>query len=163
MKIVERSGICSVIDDLRSRGFAIVCLGTYIRSDDRASLDLCEKLIDMGLEIPVIICEHGIENCSHTIIEMNIKRLAIFDAAILDRHVDGIVVVSVEELDEEPIALSTHSIPLGKALKYIDKELGGIEVIIVGIPVKNLDIGLEVSSEVEALVQSIAQCFSMSR
>lgn len=163
MRIVSLDNACRYISELLSQSYAVVCIGTYLRSDDRAALELCTRLSDLGIDLPVILCEHGLENCTHEIIDKRLKRLAIFDAVMLNNFAKNIVIMDPSEVVEIDTAVTSHLIPVKSTLKYLESMLNGVEVIIIGIPVKNLDIGFELSSEVREIVDKLVYCFSQTR
>jgi len=159
MRFFDLAEACRYVKNLLERSYTIVCVGTYLRSDDRAALDLCEKLGAAGL--PVISCEYGLENCVHEIAEKKARKIAIVDAAYTSEFAKGLLVISIEELEniDVPLAtLSTHAIPMQTTLGFLSSLLGRVDVEILGIPVKNLDIGLELSPEVRDVVEALASC-----
>lgn len=157
MEIVGIDSLCNLIEALLSQSYAIACIGTYLRSDDRAALELCTRISD--LKIPIVVCEYGLENCLHEIVERGLKRIAIFDAAKATEFFNGVAVLSVDEVDEMGISISTHMIPMKNLLEYLHSVLGDIEVVVVGIPAKNLEIGFDISPEVLKIIDALAQCF----
>ncbi|MEM0372106.1 MAG: hydrogenase maturation protease [Ignisphaera sp.] len=162
VEIVKRKDICKLIDNIIKNSYTIICIGTYLRSDDRVALELC-KIINR-YNITTISCEHGLENCVHEIIEKKLTKLAIFDAAIIEgAEPNGIVILSVDELEDiHGISISSHYIPINIVVRYLKDNLSNIEIIFIAIPVKNLEIGLEMSPEVKSLLEDIAKCFTYS-
>lgn len=166
LKIISREKLCEFIEYLKINSYAIVCVGTYLRSDDRVALELCNRL-SMLENIEIIQCEYGLENCAHEIIEKNLKKIAIFDAVIVKNHeynnlheFNNLIVLSVDELKNMSKTIFTsHSMPMDLAIKYIINAISYAEIVIVGIPVKNLEIGLKLSPEVENFVKNIVECF----
>jgi hydrogenase maturation protease len=81
----------------------------------------------------------------------------ILDAIITPMYTNSIALLSLNEV-ADTLLLSTHTIPLETTLGYLKTFLGDLEVEILGIPVKNLEIGFEMSSEVRELIDKLVQC-----
>lgn len=140
----------------------ILGVGSPLRSDDRAGLLFCDLLADKGLAC--VKCEYGIENCVESIYERKPKRLVIVDAALFNDGKPGDVVLTVDEDVEERISLTTtHSLPVKLVLKMLRETVGIEEVYIVGIYPRSLEIGEQVSDEVQrsllSLAEKFAECF----
>ncbi|MEM1541972.1 MAG: hydrogenase maturation protease [Ignisphaera sp.] len=160
VEIVKKEDICKFIHNMLKNSYTIVCIGTYLRSDDRVALELCNTINIHN--ITTISCEHGLENCIHEIIEKKLSKLAIFDAAIIEgAELDGIAILSLDELeDTHGVSLSSHSIPMNTIVRYLKDELNNVDILFIAIPVKNLDIGLEMSPEVKSLLEDVVKCFT---
>ncbi len=142
------------------RGYKVVCIGTDLRSDDRAGLEVCRSLSDLYPQLQAIICEYGVENCMHDIISSRARSLVLIDAVIVPDLAPGtIVVIDRDEIDTQ-IPLTTHTIPVTLVLKLIENELGSLDVRVLGIVVKNLEIGLELSPEVKKGVEKLIAAFT---
>ena len=138
----------------------MVCIGTELRSDDRAGLEVCRKLSELHPRLQTIVCEYGIENCMHDIIALQERSLIMIDAVIVPDLTPGtIVVVDRDEIDTQ-IPLTTHTIPVSLTLGLIENELGSLDVEVLGIVVQNLEIGLELSPEVKKGVEVIVKAFT---
>lgn len=161
MRVISLNDVCEYIKELASQSYAIICIGTYLKSDDRAALELCDKLTDLEVAgTQIIICEHGLENCIHEIVERRLEKLAIFDAVLLDNFTKSIVILDPSEVNEMNISITSHLIPMRSTLRYLNSVLGKLDVIVIGIPVKNLEVGFELSPEVKEIIDRITQCFS---
>ncbi len=137
-----------------------MCIGTDLRSDDRAGLEVCRSLKDLYPQLQTIICEYGIENCMHDIISLQGRSLILIDAVIVPALAPGtIVVINRDEIDTQ-IPLTTHTIPVSLILKLIENELGSLDVEVLGIVVQNLEIGLELSPEVKKGVEMLIAAFT---
>jgi len=134
----------------------IVCIGSPLRSDDRAGLILCDKLIEKNVR--KIVCEYGLENCIHDIVNVDPRILLVVDAVYSRKLNPGdIVLVEFNEFNLEGIEFtSTHSIPLEVVIEIIKKITKIEKIYLLGIMVKNIDIGLELSFEIENSVSKLA-------
>lgn len=158
MIIIDLDRLCDFLNNIISNNYALVCIGTYIRSDDRIALELCSKISKTNMAIPIVFCEYGLENCVHEIKEKKLKKIAVLDAAIVDNYFDGLIVLELDEAKDK-VVLSSHSIPIEKTLEYLYKELDGLDIIVIGIPVKNLGLGLDMSFELIRLLNRVEKCF----
>jgi len=158
MKILTLDEACTFMRTLLESKYVFACIGTYIRSDDVSALELCNNLIH---EYPnnIVLCEHGLENCIGSIVELNARRIAIIDSVLTeDAPVGSIVLFNENEISETYI-LSTHSIPITISISILRNTLGSdINVVFLGIAVKNIDIGLDMSPEVENTVRNVIRC-----
>lgn len=158
MKFLSVEEACKYLGTLSSKGFALICVGTYVRSDDRAALELCTKILERkALNTEVILCEHGLEMCIHEVIEKKLSKAVIIDAFATPSFSKSIAIINPEEVADH-VLLSTHAIPLETTLNYLRSSLGEIEIVILGIPVKNLEIGLDISEEVNELIDNLVKC-----
>lgn len=162
MKILTEDEFCLELKEKLVEGFALICIGSELRSDDRVAIDLCKSLktSSNSKQFKILICEYGIENCIGDIIENNIKRMVLIDAAIINGLSPAtIVLLNMNEI-QEYIPYSTHTLPLPLLLKLLIEELKDVEIVIIGIVVNELDIGLELSPQIKNLISSLASCLS---
>ncbi|MCS7111707.1 MAG: hydrogenase maturation protease [Ignisphaera sp.] len=159
MRVLSRDDACRVLKAKLVDNFTIVCVGSELRSDDMAALEFCRKL--RGIKpFRVIICEYGVENCIGEIVDNNIKKIVLMDAAIIGGlDPASIVVLDLNEVGDY-MPLSTHTLPLPLLLKFIIEELKDVEIVIVGIVVNKLDIDTEMSPQVRNLISSLVDCLS---
>ncbi len=145
----------------------IACVGTELRSDDRAGLEVCRRLKKLGVRghARMIECEFGLETCVDRIVEERPKRLVVVDAVLTTEGSEAgeVVIARLEDVVEGFLA-TTHSVPLSMMVKYL-RALGCCEeVYVLGVVAKNLDFGEELSPEViegvEKIVNAIAEALS---
>jgi len=149
--------ICSALRDPEK--WLIACIGTDLRSDDRAGLEVCRRLDSVRIGVKTLVCEYGIENCFHSIVTANKNSIIIIDSAIVPNTEPGTVVAISEDEISDITPLTTHTIPLTLVLEILKKEISLLRIVILGITVKNLDIGLEMSPEVEKAVRDLVSAF----
>jgi len=159
LKTFRISEIDKLVSELRnlvsSYGKVLIaCVGTELRRDDRAALELCRELESEGVE-EAVQCPHGLENCLHVIEEARPRLLIVADAALLSANHDYVLADPSEVLDSLP--LSTHSMPLDLVIE-VTKMLSGVErVIVLGIRVEDVGIGLEMSKGARERVEALAR------
>lgn len=136
----------------------IVCIGSPLRMDDRAGLIICDHLLEKGFK-QVIKCEYGLENCFSELSRVKNSVLLIIDAVYSDKLSPGDIIL----IDEDAILgntsglkpITTHNIPFNTIVAIL-KELAGIEKIyLLGIMIKKIDLGIEISEEVGKSIDKI--------
>ncbi|ADM28694.1 hydrogenase maturation protease [Ignisphaera aggregans DSM 17230] len=158
MKILTLDEACTFMRTLLESKYVFACIGTYIRSDDASALELCNNLIH---EYPnnIVLCEHGLENCIGSIVELDARKIAIIDSVLIGDVSAGSIILFNEDEINETCVLSTHSIPITTSISILHNTLGpDINVVFLGIVVKNIDIGLDMSPEVENTVRNVIRC-----
>jgi len=145
----------------------LACVGTELRSDDRAGLEVCRELKRHGIRghARLIECEFGLETCVDRIAEERPRRLVVVDAVLTTEGSEAgdVVIARLEDVVEGFLA-TTHNVPLSMMVKYL-RALGCCEeVYVLGVVAKNLDFGEGLSPEVmkgiEKLVNAIAEALS---
>ncbi|MEM4789220.1 MAG: hydrogenase maturation protease [Ignisphaera sp.] len=159
MQVIRLDEACKYFEDLLNNSYTFICVGTHLRSDDKVALEFCSKLSKITAGINVILCEYGFEMCVHEIVEKKLNKIALVDAVYLEDFIQGIIILNVEEIDDEVVSFTTHQIPTKTVIRYLNELLSEVHIIIIGIPVKNLDIGFELSPEVQNIVNSLIGCF----
>ena len=150
--------ICSTLTNPEE--WLIICIGTDLRSDDRAGLEVCRRLNSIGVGVRTLVCEYGIENCFHSIVTANKDSIMIIDSAIVPSTEPGTIVAINEDEISDFTPLTTHTLPLTLALEILRKKMRLSKIVILGITVKNLDIGLEMSPEVEKAVRDLVSALT---
>ena len=134
-------------------GYKLAFVGTELRSDDIIGLYIHDELRRLGVE-GLIKCEYGLENCIDDI--LNIEKLLIVDAVICECDVGSIILADIDELPDEAI-VTTHSIPL-KHVVILARKIGSLRhAKILGIRVKSLDVGNEMSPEVAHIAKELVK------
>ncbi len=136
--------------------YLITCVGSPLRQDDRAGLELCGELMERGLH--AVVCEYGLENCIGELINSNARGVAIVDAVIVPdaRPGDIVLINDLNELNSEFLA-TTHNVPLTAIIKILRSQGVALETVVLGIQVKEMGLGLETSPEVRRAVSYMAQ------
>ncbi len=167
LKLYKLSEVKDLVEDVKELFKfkpLIACVGTELRGDDRAGLEVCRALRKAGFSGTVIECEYGLENCLHVIEDLKPKHILVVDAAILPSEAD-FVLASPNEV-ETFVSLSTHSIPLDLITKILKDVMGVESIFILGIAAENLDISLELSDvvvkRIEVLTKAIVEAFLRS-
>lgn len=149
---------------LCSPNSVVAFVGSPLRSDDRFGLILYDEL--SGLDGRLIKCEYGLESCLYEIIEKKPKELLIVDAVFTDGVEPGDIVFT--EMDKGSgcsSTLTTHNVPLNLILDIL-KSNGVSSFHLLGVVVKNLEVGFELSSEIrrsmeylkEVLINTLRSC-----
>ncbi len=135
---------------LRSENAVIVGVGNILRGDDGIGILIAKKLRKLlrGMRnVRVVVCEAGFENVTHILMRRRPRHLLIIDAVYVEGGRPGsIYVFTADELMMYP-SITTHHLPLKLVLDYLVSHLR-MEVIIVGVQAKNIELGGRMSREV---------------
>ena len=138
---------------LCQKRYLVVCIGSWLRMDDRAGLEIC-KLI--GLPDKSVVCEYGLENCLGELVSSKASNLLLIDAVVSDGSSPGsIIYTGVDEISDGFLA-TTHNIPINTVIKYLRSFGIADNVKVLGIRVKNLDFGDTMSPEVSRSVECLS-------
>lgn len=135
----------------------IACVGSPLRRDDSAGLVICSKLLEKGFK--PLICEYGLENCLYEIISIRPRVVLLIDAVYSDKLDPGdIVLLDLDQKEEVgSIFTSTHSIPLNIVVDIIGRTINLEKTYLLGVRIKNIDIGTDLSIEVQESVNRIVE------
>jgi len=149
----------------------IVCLGNIFYRDDRAGLEVCKRIEELGYRDNVVNCDMGFERCLGEIVKKDFKILIIVDAFLpLTEDVvqpgDVIVIEGFEDISSSVISsgiVNTHKLPLNLVLEYLKNCGKNFYPIFIGICIENLDIcdeefeNCELSENVKKGVEKIVK------
>lgn len=129
----------------------IVGLGNVLRGDDGLGIYVARKLkrsLRGSNNVKVLVCEGGLENSLDIVLKYKPKCLIIIDAVYREGDEPGsIYLLSEGDLASNVGTLSTHYIPLSDLIKMIRSYID-VEVLVIGIQVKNVEVGIGLSDEV---------------
>jgi len=163
MKILTLEEACAFMKTLLESEYIFACIGTYIRSDDAAALELCNKLIHRYSK-SIILCEYGLENCIGSIVESNAKKILIIDSILTSNIPEGSIVLFSDSEIDETYTLSTHSIPITTSISILRNILEtDLHILFLGIVIKNIDIGFDTSPKVKNVIENITKCIMDSK
>lgn len=149
---------------LRSEGLVIVGIGNVLRGDDGIGVVIAKKLRKLlrGLQnVKVVVCESGLENITHILMDYKPKHLLIIDAVYVEGGEPGnIYVLGINDLHSYQ-SVTTHHIPLKLTLSYLMEHLN-MDVTIIGIQVKSVGLGEEMSHEVVSAGEHLLNLFNES-
>ena len=147
-----KSDVFDKLKEIILKNYRIFCVGSELRSDDRVGLYICDRLKEKGLN-NVFRCDYGLENCFNEL--SNSEKALIIDAISNDLSPGTIVLIDEKAVVDLGLTLSTHAIPITKVIE-LAKSLGKLkDVKILGIGVKSLDIGTELSESVRKAAEAI--------
>ncbi len=142
---------------LGSGRIVIACIGSPLRRDDRAGLVVYERLRDLNNDrIRVVECIYGLENCYTDIIGFKPDKIILIDSVFVEGVKPGSIILGSYENIRERIGIATtHNIPLTLVLKGIVEQIGVREIYVLGVVVKDIGFGEEISREVDMGVRKI--------
>ncbi len=140
-------------------GYTIACVGTLLRSDDRAGLEVCNRVRNLD----TIYCEYGLENCLSEIIGKRVEKLLIVDAVVIEGVEPGTIVLTSFDKVSESYLATTHNIPVHMIVKYL--RLNGLakDILLLGIRVGNLEIGEKLSGDIARAVDIVVDALNSIR
>ena len=143
----------------------VVGIGSVLRSDDACGVvfleimakNLAETSNPRANSVTFINGSTAVESVTGAIIKAAPSHLIFVDAADL-----GASVGCIQLIPEEKIAgfsFSTHMLPLGIVIAYLQKSLPDTKVLVLGIQPQTLDFSADVrlSPEVDATLQGLAR------
>ncbi len=134
--------------------YLVVCIGSWLRMDDRAGLEVCNLI---GSSTKSVICEYGLENCLGELINSKASNLLLVDAVVSDSSSPGsIIYTDVSEVSNGFLA-TTHNIPISTVIKYLRTFGIASNVKVLGIRVKSLDFGDTITPEVSRSIVCLSR------
>jgi len=133
----------------------ILGIGNDLRGDDGIGPTMV-KFLNKEIKNPdvkIIDCGVVPENFLSKIESFKPKKVIIIDAIDANK-VPGTIHI-IKELSNNQLALSTHRVPLSIMVEYL-KKTAKVEVVLIGVQVKNTEFGSEMSNEVRVAVKEIA-------
>jgi len=128
--------------------FLIVCLGNELRGDDGVGEYVAKLLINGNLSDRVLDLGMSPESLIGSSKVAKYKKLIFIDAISANLPPGTVIFGEVEELEKRPILLTTHTVPLSLIVKYLRLTIPSLKAYLIGIQVKRVEIGANISSEV---------------
>lgn len=142
----------------KDQKFAIMGVGSVLRSDDAAGMYFIEQL-EANIQREDVLLIAGStapENFTGVIKNFAPDKLFIIDAAHMGLPVGEIRMLDMSEIGG--MAFSTHMLPLPVMLNYLELEIG-CEIFCIGIQPGSTEQGLSICEEVRAGARHLAEMF----
>lgn len=152
---------CELLSKLLEEGYLLACVGTYLRGDDRACLELCTRLLSGGIHHNVALCEYGLENCLPEVIERGSRGVVVCDVAYVDgleAPAGSFLTFAMEELEEVEGLVTTHRLPLRVVMSLIREAGMSSGAVFLGVIPRSLNFSLDMSESVEKAVSELVSC-----
>lgn len=138
----------------RSDKYLIICMGNEIRGDDAVAIKLGNQLAESTDNVMIV---HNVPGNFTGKIVKNHPDLLIFVDAV---DIDGIEPGTISHIPRSNIAssgsMTTHYQEFGDFMEIIERELGyELDVIFLGIQVKEIELMQPLSSEVESSMNKL--------
>ncbi|HDI74478.1 MAG TPA: hydrogenase 3 maturation endopeptidase HyCI [Thermoprotei archaeon] len=147
------------LEELLSGDTVVVCTGNTLRGDDGVGVLIGRRLLELGYR--VFVYEDGLENHLGEIGRLKPSRVLVIDAVEAGLEPGGVVLARAE--DTSAVLVSTHKLPL-RVISRILRELYGVEETwLLGVQVKSVEFGSEVSAEVLEAADVIVGLFAKFR
>ncbi|MCD6323795.1 MAG: hydrogenase maturation protease [Desulfurococcales archaeon] len=148
----------SVKPYLCSEEGAIACVGTELRRDDVAGLEVCRNLESVeGLKGKLILCPYGLENCLEDIIRRGVKKLLVIDAALPIGGEGGEYIITALDNVSSNYLATTHNIPVPMIVRYLRLRGVARDVTLLGIVARDLRFGEGVTEEVRKTIDEVVE------
>ena len=125
-------------------------IGNTLRGDDGVGVLVAKRLrrLARGLRnVKVVVCESGLENMTYLVGLYRPTHILIIDAVyVVDGLPGDIYIFKPQDLSNYQ-SVTTHHLPLKLIIDYM-RSYVSTEVTIIGVQVKNIDIGSRLSDEV---------------
>ncbi len=132
----------------------VICVGNAMRSDDGLGVRVWEGLRAIGVN--AILSGPDLSELLDSL--HNLDRLVLVDAIDFGGEPGSLISARLEELDSIEIRSSTHSLSPIHFLRLIRKLTGHPrEVLVVGVQPKSLELGEEMSEEVENSLPAVLE------
>ncbi len=138
----------------------LACVGTELRSDDRAGLEFYRTLKKIKPDAPAIECEFGLENCLDEILRLMPETLIVVDAVLPEgggAEGGDVILAPADSAVMTSVPASTHNIPLPTILKFLQSSGCCRETYILGVVAKDLSVGEDATPEVLNAVKALAE------
>lgn len=137
---------------------AVVGVGSRLRSDDAAGLEIAERLASLSLaDVLVVLGETAPENVTG-----EIRRYAPTHVVFVDAAEFGETPGSARLFDSSEIGgmtSSTHTLPLHVIADYLRREIG-CRVLFLGVQPETVAFGAETSHAVTQAIPEIVACLA---
>jgi len=126
----------------------IVGMGNYLKNDDAAGLYIVDEVMKNvdSKKYSIFNVEDIIESYVFKIAELDCENIIIIDALMADSSPGEIVFGKLNEFDSLVNNFSTHKLSLTVSGKVMEEH--GKEVFLLGVVAENIDLGMELSSEI---------------
>jgi len=136
----------------------ILAVGNEMRRDDRIGIEILNELRNISLlkdsQIKMINAGATPENFTRPIEIWNPSHLLIIDAVDMGENPGELELIQMDDISN--VTVSTHKMSLTLLNKYLMKKLN-LEIKLLGIQVKDVSFGDELSSELTHIPLRIAQ------
>ncbi len=155
----DREKLLQFFEEKLRDKYVIACIGSPLRSDDRAGLEIYELLRRKGItDARLVECEYGLETCLDKIIHLTPRGVIMIDAGYAENISPGTIIVSsIDNVRDSFTLATTHNIPVRLVLKILEREAGVKDFYVVAIIAERLDIGMKLSRRVREAVEDLAE------
>ncbi|MFX1465260.1 MAG: hydrogenase maturation peptidase HycI [Promethearchaeota archaeon] len=140
-----------------AQSIVILAVGNEMRRDDRIGIEIVNELRNIALlkesKIKIIIAGTTPENFTRPIVSWNPSHLLIVDAVDMGENPGEIELIQMDDISN--VTVSTHKMSLTLLNKYLMSKLD-LEIKLLGIQIKDVSFGNELSSELTHIPLRIA-------
>lgn len=141
-----------------AQSIVILAVGNEMRRDDRIGIEIVNELRNISLlkdsQIKMINAGTTPENFARPIENWNPSHLLIIDAVDMGENPGEIELIQMDDISS--VTVSTHKMSLSMLNKYLMNKLN-LEIKLLGIQIKDVSFGDELSSKLTRIPLRIAQ------
>jgi hydrogenase 3 maturation protease len=141
-----------------AQSIVILAVGNEMRRDDRIGIEIMNELRNISLlkDSPIKMINAGAtpENFTRPIESWNPSHLLIIDAVDMGENPGETELIQMDDISN--VTVSTHKMSLTLLNKYLTNKLN-LEIKLLGIQIKDVSFGDELSSELTQIPLRIAQ------
>lgn len=140
----------------RATRIAIVGVGSDLRGDDAAGVEIVRKLRGRVKSPNILLLEGGLapENCTSQIRRFRPSHIILVDAADFGAKPGDVVVADPGAITGRSV--STHTIPLSVLAGYL-KEQTGADIVLLGIQPERMGLGSKMCEAVKISINRVLE------
>lgn len=145
------------LDLEKSNRTVIMGIGSDLRGDDAAGLKVIDEIraLDLDSENLLLIQAGSMpEKFTSKVKEFDPENIILIDSVDAGKKHGVVSLVDPEDIVKDSV--STHKLPLSKLMDYLEKETEA-RVDLVGIQVKDMEVGTDLSEEVRDSVKELVK------
>lgn len=137
----------------------IIGIGSELRGDDYAGLKVIDEMRAVGLDAEnLLLIQAGNmpEKFTSSVKEFNPDNVILIDSVEADMEPGSVSLVDPSDIVTDSV--SSHKLPLSKLMNYLEEETEA-RIDLVGIQVKDLEVGSGLSEQVKDSIKNLVEFF----
>lgn len=137
----------------------IIGIGSELRGDDYAGLKVIDEMRAMGLDAEnLLLIQAGNmpEKFTSSVKEFDPDNVLLIDSVEADMEPGSVSLVDPSDIVTDSV--SSHKLPLSKLMNYLEEETEA-RIDLVGIQVKDLEVGSGLSEQVKDSIKNLVEFF----
>lgn len=137
----------------------IIGIGSELRGDDYAGLKVIDEMRAVGLDAEnLLLIQAGNmpEKFTSSVKEFDPDNVLLIDSVEADMEPGSVSLVDPSDIVTDSV--SSHKLPLSKLMNYLEEETEA-RIDLVGIQVKDLEVGSGLSEEIKDSIKNLVEFF----